>query len=506
MRRCLELNLLSRLLKYTLGICAISYIFVYLLVALNHISYPYELEWMEGNSVDHVLRLLSGKPLYVEPSLEFIPSIYTPLYFYFSALSSMLFGIGFLPLRLVSFLASIGCFALLFEFVRRETKSMFFGLLSAGLFAATYKVSGLWFDIARVDSLFLLLLLSSIFLLRFFDDAKSLFFSGLLISLCFLTKQTGLVIAVAMSFYCIICLPKWFKLIYPATVFLIIGISTFVLNWVSNGWYYYYVFKLPKEMYIFKLRLVNFWFNDINNLPAAFVISLVYIIFLLFKERRKKFFFYSFFFASMIIASWLPRLRAGGYDNVLIPAFAVMSIFFGLGAHLLTLSSMTSSSKNKETTWLKAGIWLEYFVLLVCINQFTLLYYNPLAQLPSEKDLNAGHAFIQMMKNIEGEIFIPFHGFLSYMAGKKTYAHAMAIGEVLGSQDKEIKEGLWKQIVDAIHSKKFEAIILDSNWWDLEKEIKQDYTLKRRVFNNKDVFWPLTGLRIRPEGFYELRK
>ncbi|MBW1865371.1 MAG: glycosyltransferase family 39 protein, partial [Deltaproteobacteria bacterium] len=236
---------LSVVLKWSILICAIAYLLLYVAVAGRRISYPYDLEWMEGGSVDHVIRLLSGQRIYVEPSLEFIPFVYTPLFFYVGAVFSRLIGVGFLSLRLISFLASLGCLAILFEFVRRETGSVYYGLLSAGLFAATYRIGGAWFDIARVDSLFLLFLLLSVYLLRFCETTLGLLLSGVLMSLSILTKQPALIVSAAMAVYCVIYLPRWKKLVFPSVVLLALVASTLVLNRISSGWYIYYVFRLP---------------------------------------------------------------------------------------------------------------------------------------------------------------------------------------------------------------------------------------------------------------------
>src|SRR5437867_2599 len=98
----------------------VLYLLVYLVIALRRMSFPFELEWMEGASIGHVDRLLHGLPLYAKPSLDFTPFIYPPLYFIVSAWVAKLTGNGFLPLRLVSFAASLACFALLYAIVRRE--------------------------------------------------------------------------------------------------------------------------------------------------------------------------------------------------------------------------------------------------------------------------------------------------------------------------------------------------------------------------------------------------
>ena len=92
---------------------AVWYIGSYLVVALLRIGYPFELEWMEGAVADHVLRILSGQPLYVRPSLDFVPFVYPPLYFYVSAGFAKLLGFSLLPLRLVSLLSSLACFAVI---------------------------------------------------------------------------------------------------------------------------------------------------------------------------------------------------------------------------------------------------------------------------------------------------------------------------------------------------------------------------------------------------------
>ena len=72
---------------------------LYLLACLGvttlHVGYPFALEWMEGGSVDHVRRILAGRPIYIEPTLEFAPFIYTPLYFYLGAAVASVAGVDF---------------------------------------------------------------------------------------------------------------------------------------------------------------------------------------------------------------------------------------------------------------------------------------------------------------------------------------------------------------------------------------------------------------------------
>ena len=41
----------------------------------------FEHEWMEGGMVDRVHRIMTDRPLYIEPSLRFVPFIYPPALF-----------------------------------------------------------------------------------------------------------------------------------------------------------------------------------------------------------------------------------------------------------------------------------------------------------------------------------------------------------------------------------------------------------------------------------------
>ena len=66
-------------LRYGLLVGATAYLVVVAWLAWQRIPYAYELEWMEGGCVDAVQRILDGKSIYPEPSVEFIPFLYRDL-------------------------------------------------------------------------------------------------------------------------------------------------------------------------------------------------------------------------------------------------------------------------------------------------------------------------------------------------------------------------------------------------------------------------------------------
>jgi hypothetical protein len=105
---------------------------VYLFVALHRIGYPYELEWLEGGAVEIASRVAHGQAIYVAPSIHYVPYPYTPLYFWVTGTVARFTGVGFLPLRLVSLLSSLGACGLLARIVWRETGDMVAGVVAPG--------------------------------------------------------------------------------------------------------------------------------------------------------------------------------------------------------------------------------------------------------------------------------------------------------------------------------------------------------------------------------------
>ena len=234
------------MLRWALAAVGLAFLAVYLVVVWLRLRYPFELEWMEGGSVDHVRRILSGKPLYVVPTLDFVPFIYTPLYYYLGAAVTKLLGVGFFPLRLVSVAASLACFALLYAMVRRETGSRWAGLVAVGFFAATYARSGAWWDVARVDTLMLALLLAGIHLLRVSPKPGTQIAAGLVLYLAYMTKQQALLVAlpvlVAVAAY------QRRRAVWCVSALLLpLLASHFLLDWLHDGWYTYYVYSLPRR-------------------------------------------------------------------------------------------------------------------------------------------------------------------------------------------------------------------------------------------------------------------
>ena len=475
---------------------AILYPAIYLILAYLRLPYPFDLEWMEGACVDHVRRILAGHKLYVGPSLDFVPFIYPPLYFYLSALVSRLLGVGFLPLRLVSFSASLGCFLIIFLLVRRQTRSSFAGLLAVGLFAACYRVSGAWFDIARVDTLYLLLLLAAFHLLQINRSWASYLAAAALLTLSFLTKQIALPMALPLLAFSLFY--RWRRgLLLTGAVVLMSALSTWALDRLHGGWYSYYVFELPRQHAIIKTAILDFWTKDLLSvLPVALPGALFFLGLQLKQPNKRDFFFWAAVAVGMVGGAWASRAHEAGYDNVLIPAYAVIAALFAMGAYALLRHAQSRPNARRRL--------IEIAVYLLCITQFCRLYYDPFAQLPTVADRAAGARLLGMMRQIDGDVIMPYRGYLPSRVGKRTYPHAMAVWDVARGTAEAPKERLLGEMLRAIREQRFSAIIVDAEVWG-QPDVTRYYA-PHLIWFPDDVFWPVTGMRSRPKYLYLPRR
>ncbi|MGD0879466.1 MAG: glycosyltransferase family 39 protein [Anaerolineales bacterium] len=488
---------LPQILRVALFCVAVAYLVIYLWMVYFRIRYPFDLEWIEGGMVNQVQRLIHGQAMYVAPAINYVPFLYPPVYFYSSALAALIFGIGFFPLRLVSFLASLVSFTTIFLIVRNETNNWWVALLSTGLFAATFRVTGAWLDVARVDSLFLALWLAFVYFVRGRKSAWLAMLTGLLAALAYLTKQTALIACLPILVYLFWC--NWkFALICLGTAALTIGITTLVMNFASAGWYSYYVFGLlSQQTEWLPQEFITFWKDDLLvHLPLAILFA-AFFFFGRPKQDRRNIFQWLSILTGALAGSFITRVKIGGYDNVLLPVYAVLSILFGLG-----LGGMLALMKQSQDDY-KAR--LEVLIQTACLIQLAMILYNPFAQIPTKADLDAGNLLVKMLSQVKGTVFLPDQSYLPALAGKSTFANNSAIWDVLrGDQQTHGKALLSTDIRNTISRQSFDEIIVDADvdlGWCCAG-IDQYYTRVGEVFQDPTVFNTLTGDKKRPTYIY----
>jgi dolichyl-phosphate-mannose-protein mannosyltransferase len=484
----------ARLLRAVLLTGAAWYPLIYLYLAYHRMSYPFELEWMEGGGLAQVGRILGGEGIYARPSLAYVPFIYPPLYYYTAAAMSRVLGeAGFLPLRLVSFLSSLTCFLLIFRMVLRQTGDRSAAFLSSALFAATFKAGGAWLDVARVDSMFLALFLAAVSVLAPSRSYRRCVAAGVLFSLSALTKQTALVMCAPLALY-LLWKSRRQAAALVAPMVLILGGATVLQDRATGGWFSYYVLLLPRHHAWTRDVLISFWFRDLlSTLPIVLLMVLFAFLPLLEAHRRFDGPFWLVIAAGMFAGSYLMRIFEGGYENVLLPALAVLSLMFGLA-----YGAIRGWLAGLHPDWRRSG---EAFVSVTCLVQFAFpgLLYLPALQLPTGADLEAGRRLVQTVRDESGEVLIPSHPYLVALAGKKPSAAEIALQEVERSGTPE-QEAVEREIAEALRARRFAMVLLDGGS-DILPDFDRYYVEKARVLHGKE-FYPVTGAKRRPEILY----
>ncbi|MDP4288240.1 MAG: glycosyltransferase family 39 protein [Bacteroidota bacterium] len=220
---------MMRATKWLVAVAACGFVALIVLLAYLRLAYPYEVEWMEGAMMDHSMRILDGLPLYSAPTIDFVPWLYPPLYYYIVAGAMKIVGVGFFAGRVVSFGSTLVTAGLLGWIVSRITQRPALALLTFALYLATYHATGFYFDIARNDAFFTLLLVGSAAVAIKLDGLAGASLSGLLLALAFLTKQQ------AIFFFPALAVWFWIQSKKQSAVFAVIAVGlTVLVLWMWN--------------------------------------------------------------------------------------------------------------------------------------------------------------------------------------------------------------------------------------------------------------------------------
>jgi hypothetical protein len=441
---------------------------VYVWIALHRLGYPYELDWLEGGGVELVKRVMEGRSLYTAPTLAYVSYTYTPLYTWVSAAVAEVTGIGFLPLRLVSFASSLVAIAALWRLTLAATADRVAGAVAAGLFAASYGLNGWWFDVGRLDSLFVALTLVALWLGRRAEGVRAGAAVGAIAFLAFFTKQIG-VVAVMPALV-------WLALIRPragasalVTLAALLAGSTLALDALTHGWYRYYIVGELAGQPWEPREWVRFWTHDLYGhlhllawLAAVALVASVTVVARGFWSARSEHRrvlpsgrpftggelgvgYELAAAAGLLLAAWFSRLHTGGYANVLMPAYAACALLGGLAfARIRRLGAIAAV--------------LAVAVVLVQLGQLLTM---PDHALPHRSARPAGQQLIERLRALPGPVLVLSHPWYGTIAGKGSFAQSDAIIEVLRSDDARGATYLRRALRNALDRYRIRAVVLD---------------------------------------------
>jgi 4-amino-4-deoxy-L-arabinose transferase-like glycosyltransferase len=466
---------------------AAAFIVLFVGAGVVRALYPYPLEATEPAALNEVERILAGQALYVPPTLEHIPLIYGPIYFYLSAALASVLGATFVPLRLVSLAASLASIWLVFRFVQLETGNVRCALAAAGLLAACNPLAQTAMDIGRVDAVFTMLVLASAFIIRrnMLSGARASWVSwsasGVLLALAAFTKvpmaaapiAAGLVVAVAL-------LAR--RGVLPLVVGLLAtgAVLVAVLRLQSGAWATWYLWDLPRQHAFGRELIGRFWFVDVlPRLTLPLALGPMFLVGSAGRGDRGPLVFYGLFVGSLLGVSWASRANGGGAENVLLPACAGLAIMFGLGLHEL-LRHLTSRP-------------LQMYVFGLAVAQLALLIYNPRTIVPLRTDAQADVKLGAAIGALPGPIFAPdFAGYLS-PADRRQQPLSGAVYELEGGYGGQptVEGRQWNAALDAaLAEHRFRVVVLQRVECCLEERVlRSGYRGVGSPFRDDDEFY-----------------
>ncbi len=481
----------TRWVPWGVAVLALWHLVVVAGVMALRVGYPFELEWMEGGVLDHVLRLKLGRPIYGPPGLDFIPYVYPPLYYYVVLVVGWVVGHGFLAGRLVSVLSTVVAALLVARLAARSSGARVQGLLAAGCLAAAYPVTGFWFDLVRVDAFLLALLLGACAALRSRRAWGAVAAALLLVAAC-LAKQNALAFLGAAAV--ITSWRSWRQgAVLLAAALPLLAAGAAWLWFGSDGWIGYYLLEVPRSHGIHWYALGTLRDDLLRFLPALLlVLPSVWLY-----TRAHGSFLASlrqdplpWFVAAATAFSVSSRLHFGGAENVLIPLYAFVGVYV-VGA-----------------PWRLAGSAARIVLPCVLAVQLGMWAWNPARAVPTAEHRAAGEHFLELLDELPPRVLLPFHGHYLWQLGREPCFHYQGLLDLTMptkaySARPELEAALLEEVDQSFRRGDWDAVILDST----DKGAVESTTMvycdyEGPIFDQPGAFLQPSGMLSHPDAIW----
>jgi hypothetical protein len=433
----------------------------------RRIAYPYDLEWMEGTMLLHALRLREGQPLYAPPSLEFVAFAYPPLQPALVAAVSVPFGLDYASGRAVSIagylLALVCAYALLREVRTPRTIALGGLALSAAAFAPT----GAWYDLVRIDSVWLGLVTAGLWAAwRARSSTPAAVVAGVLLAASLFAKQTAAPF-IGVAVLALFASRPRRGLLMGATTAAVSAVGILLLQQATGGWFWRYAFGLHQRhdfdpwlgLVVAPLRVGLLLGPALALVPlavagrgtaapsrpagadAALLAALATFGAAMVATIRgagppwgcANAFIPAVFFGGVLLAVAAARVR-GRKATAMAPALLALSVAAAPGGLVWAADRL----------WPRAGLGLP-------------LGYDPRAFVPTAADRVKGDVVIARLQAVAGPVFVPFHPFYAHRAGKRPTLHAQNLADINAIADL----GTPRELIEAIRGRLFDLVVLD---------------------------------------------
>jgi hypothetical protein len=468
------------------------WIFVVLARAfLLRLSYPLDLEWMEGGVLTHALRLGRGQPLYAEPSVDFVSFLYTPLYPAVLCVLSKIFGLSYVLGRAVSILAFCGALVFLVAAVRgvaRQYESEELpavattaGLLGAAAVCLGYPFCGAFYDLVRCDSLWLFWVSAGLYCCSPGRSTTRVVVGALLLVLGFFTKQTAAPFMVTAAAAVALTSGVRRGVVFSAVAFGSTTTAILVGQHLTEGWLWIYIYRLHQSHRILSSRiwpetprvLLDYGFMLMIPIAACLLLAA-------FRRRLSRgLLYWACMAATGVATAAVGSATEGAYDNAYIPA-----VYFGalLAAACVVELPALAAGLRASTDGAVWSIGERHRPRLGSLRVFSLLglallsvhamirWGDPSPHVPTRQDRAEAGRLLAYLTEQGPEIFVPCHPFYNVLAGGRGHLHIMGVNDVYSwpraitsdpDRDTAIKDRFRRSVASSFRSRRWKMVILD---------------------------------------------
>ncbi len=248
---------------------------LYVINALRMLSFPYQIDHMEGFALYEARLLAEGRGIYHDINeYPHMFDVYTPLYLVLCSFLVRLFDVSFFYGRFLSAISAILSGVLVYLIVYKHSSSRFAAAVaSLFLFASPYFL--VWSGLFRVEMLGLLLSLAGIYIVDRFRASSHVYIAAPLFILALYTKQSFLAAPLASTVYLFLQNKKVgaaFGGIFLAGS----GALFLVINHITGGHFYMHVIQGHSYDFNFSYAL-NLYPMGLSTHIFLFAAAAIYI-------------------------------------------------------------------------------------------------------------------------------------------------------------------------------------------------------------------------------------
>jgi hypothetical protein len=472
-------GLLRYAVRTALTVAAVGNIGFVVFLCFNHIGFPLHLDLMEGVVQQHVQHAAAGLPIYPRPTPGYVPLAYNPGFYLLAVPFTWIGGVTLPTLRFVAILGTLGSAIVIFLAVRDLTDSRWWGLLGAGLFAASYRAMDAYLDTAHADSWLLFSALLGTWMISR-SRTRSVRVAGVVVlALAFWFKQHGALFTLAGVLYLTWregprnAWPYWL-------VAGLLGPAAYALGqaWPFGEWFHYFTWSVPSGWT--ELTLHTTVIRLATHVGRWYMVPCLAALAALLRAARRPGAFnewHAAFLAGLASAA-MGTLDPGSADNVFI--------LFGGTCVLLGVAGLAAASEARAwKTIALAGVGVAFVALL----------YDPREMVMSSKARDAYRDLVTVLHGLEGAVYAPYQATLP--SGFEVYPnmHWVALDDMTrGPHQPAGGRALALRLLESVRNPGGQAFLLNNRPLELTRppvsSLAPSYKLARDF---GDRFEPLAG-------------